>query len=95
VKVIVVYDVSEEYEEERRELRELLESLGGRWLQYSVYMVETTEKGVERILRKAREIARRREATIHVIPVCERCLKGVKQIGIPRRRPRGEAPRVL
>ena len=58
MKVIVVFDILEEYREVRDELRKFLKDMGGVFLQYSVYEADLDPEGVRRLLRGIKRILR-------------------------------------
>ncbi|RLE87068.1 MAG: CRISPR-associated endonuclease Cas2 [Thermoprotei archaeon] len=78
MRVIVVFDVLEEYREVRDRLREFLKDMGGTFLQYSVYVADLDERGVERLLRGIRRILRRGAGRVDVLFPCERCLSKIR-----------------
>lgn len=78
MKIIVVFDVMEEYREVRDELRRFLKDLGGRFLQYSVYevdggtaLLETLRRGVEKIISKG-------GGRVDILIPCKRCYSRIK-----------------
>ena len=78
MKVIVVFDVLEEYREVRDRLREFLKDTGGEFLQYSVYVAELDEKEVRELLKGVRKILRRGGGRVDVLFPCRRCSSRIK-----------------
>ena len=78
MKVVVVFDVLEEYREVRDELREFLKDMGGVFLQYSVYVAELDERGVEELLRGVRRILRKGGGRVDVVFPCRRCSSKIR-----------------
>ncbi len=75
MKILVVYDVSEEYENVRRRLRETLKDYGGIFLEYSVYMVELDKQGLHALIRDIRRVIRRADARVDILIPCRECLR--------------------
>ena len=78
MKVIVVFDILEEYREVRDELRKFLKDMGGVFLQYSVYEADLDPEGVRRLLRGIKRILRKGGGRVDVIFPCERCYSRIR-----------------
>ena len=77
VKIIVVFDVLEEYREVRDELRRYLKDRGGFFRQYSVYEVDLPEREVSSFLGGIRRIIRKGAGRVEVLFPCSRCYSGI------------------
>ena len=80
MKVIVVFDVLEEYREVRDELRRFLKDMGGEFRQYSVYEADLSEREVRALLKGIRRILRRGGGRVDVVFPCSRCYKRIKTL---------------
>jgi len=80
VKVIVVFDVLEEYREVRDELREFLKDMGGEFRQYSVYEADLSEREVRALLKGIRRILRRGGGRVDIVFPCSQCYRKMRTL---------------
>ncbi|RLE74384.1 MAG: CRISPR-associated endonuclease Cas2 [Thermoprotei archaeon] len=80
VKVIVVFDILEEYREVRDELREYLKDIGGNFLQYSVYVADLDKRGVEALIKGIRRILKKGGGRVDILFPCKKCYNNIKTI---------------
>lgn len=80
MKVVVVFDILEEYREVRDELREFLKDIGGEFLQYSVYVADLDKSEVRMLLKGVRRILEKGGGRVDVIFPCRRCFSSIKTI---------------
>lgn len=80
VKIIVVFDVLEEYREVRDELRRYLKDRGGFFRQYSVYEIDLPQREVASFLRGVRRIIRKGAGRVEVLFPCSRCYSGIVEL---------------
>ncbi|RLE64004.1 MAG: CRISPR-associated endonuclease Cas2 [Thermoprotei archaeon] len=80
MKVVVIFDILEEYREVRNELREFLKDMGGEFLQYSVYVADLDKSEVRILLKGIEKILRKGGGRIDIIFPCKRCFSNIKTV---------------
>jgi len=73
MKIIVVFDILEEYSKVRDELRTFLKDFGGRFLQYSVYELDGDAETLERIKAGIDKILRKGGGRVDILLPCRMC----------------------
>ena len=80
MKVIIVFDILEEYRKVRDELRIFLKDFGGRFLQYSVYELDCDRETLEKIRKGIERILKKGGGRVDILLPCNRCYDKIKII---------------
>ena len=81
MKVVVVYDIPEEFEEVRRRLREALKNLGGVFRQLSVYEVDLVPRELGRLVELVKAYVESCGGRAEIIPTCSSCYSKIRSVG--------------
>ena len=81
MKVIVVYDIPEEWGEVRRRLREALKNMGGVFRQLSVYEIDLEPRELPRLVEVVKAYVESCGGRAEIIQPCARCYAKIRSVG--------------
>ncbi len=78
MKVIVVFDILEEYRDVRDELRRFLKDFGGVFLEYSVYELDCDNDTFIKLKNGVKKILEKGGGRVDILLPCKKCYNKIK-----------------
>lgn len=75
MKLLVIYDVPEKYDDHRTKIAQILKNYGLKRIEYSVFFGNSTINLMETIAMRLESIVKKIQADIRMFPICKNCLE--------------------